>query len=195
MDKAANLANIGDWPALTIPRSSHRIIRHAYEQVLTACARLISFAAGGEPTTDGPIGERQETLAVEDLIEFAIHARRLIDSTVKGERRFANVSVHANKRRTKTVKVRKIINVLIHNDSIRIVRSEWDIAVMTQKSPFERLAQPDKIFPPFVIVKSHRDDCVFDLTELIETFQHRILVPITDLCAEHHLFLDESRDD
>src|SRR6266850_2351690 len=81
MTENCSLADLGGWPASRIDRDAHRIIRHAYEEVLTACARLISFSTGNPPVTDGPISERQETLAVEDLINFVIHARRLIEST------------------------------------------------------------------------------------------------------------------
>jgi hypothetical protein len=74
MTEDRGLADLGKWPA-------RRVIRHAYEEVLTACARLVAFSTGSPPVGDGPIGERQEILAVEDLIKFAIHARRLIEST------------------------------------------------------------------------------------------------------------------
>jgi hypothetical protein len=81
MTEDRSLADAGEWPAIRIERDAHRIIWHAYEEVLTACARLVSFSTGSPPVIDGPIAERQETLAVEDLITFAIHARRLIEST------------------------------------------------------------------------------------------------------------------
>jgi hypothetical protein len=58
------MTDLGKWPA-------SRTTRHAYEKVLTACARLVSFSTGVPPATDGPISERQEMLAVEDLIKFA----------------------------------------------------------------------------------------------------------------------------
>jgi hypothetical protein len=60
-----SLADLGDWPSIEI--GSHSVIRHAYENVLNACARLASFATGGPTTTDGPISEQQEILAADDL--------------------------------------------------------------------------------------------------------------------------------
>jgi hypothetical protein len=75
----SSLAELGDWPSIEI--GSHSVIRHAYENVLNACARLASFATGGPTTTDGPISQQQEILAVDDLVAFAIHARRLIENT------------------------------------------------------------------------------------------------------------------
>lgn len=74
-----SLADVGDWPRVEI--GSHSVIRHAYESVLIACARLASFASGGPTTTNGPISEQQEILAADDLVSFAIHARRLIQNT------------------------------------------------------------------------------------------------------------------
>ena len=79
-----SLSEIGEWPRVQI--GSHSVIRHAYENVLTACARLGSFATGREPTTDGPVGRQQELLAVDDLVGFAIHARRLIENTASSKR-------------------------------------------------------------------------------------------------------------
>jgi hypothetical protein len=86
------LADLGDWPATEIDYDAHRVIRHAYEEVLTACARLISFSTAGPSIEDGPINERQELLAVEDLISFAIHARRLIENTGQ-KSRFSKVEI------------------------------------------------------------------------------------------------------
>jgi hypothetical protein len=76
-----SLADLGNWPATRIDYDAHRVIRHAHEEVPTACARLISFSTGGPSIGDGPIDERQELLAMEDLINFGIHARRLIETT------------------------------------------------------------------------------------------------------------------
>jgi hypothetical protein len=57
-------------------------IRHAYENVLTASARLAAFATC-EPTDARQwlINTRQQLLATNDLVIFAINARRLMDST------------------------------------------------------------------------------------------------------------------
>jgi hypothetical protein len=65
-----SLADIGDWPRIEI--GSHSVIRHAYENVLTACARLASFSTGGPTTTDGPISGQQEILAVDAAKQHAL---------------------------------------------------------------------------------------------------------------------------
>jgi hypothetical protein len=84
------LADLGGWPSIGI--GSHAVIRHAYEDVLSACARLASFATGGPTRTDGPITRQQTILAVDDLVTFAIHARRLIENAAKSNR-FTQVTV------------------------------------------------------------------------------------------------------
>ena len=73
------LPDLGNWPSIKI--GSHSVIRHAYQNVLNACARLASFATGSPTTTDGPIDQQQELLAADDLVTFGIHARRLIENT------------------------------------------------------------------------------------------------------------------
>lgn len=59
----------------------HQVIRHAYENALNACARLSSYATA-KPTDsiDGLINTRQTILAIDDLMVFAINARRLMDN-------------------------------------------------------------------------------------------------------------------
>src|SRR5215468_8838230 len=90
-----SLSEIGEGPRIRI--GSHAVIRHGYENVLTACARLASFATGREPTTDGPVSRRQEILAVDDLVGFAIHARRLIENTASSKR-FRGVGLRLNRK-------------------------------------------------------------------------------------------------
>ena len=48
---------------------NEQVIRHAYENTLTASARLASFASG-KPTMskDGLIDARQEVLVADDLL-------------------------------------------------------------------------------------------------------------------------------
>jgi hypothetical protein len=42
-----------------------------------------------------------------------------------------------------------------------------------------------------VSVISDKDKIGFPVRELIETFEVKILSPIIELCAEHHLFLED----
>jgi hypothetical protein len=186
------LADLGNWPSIEI--GSHGVIRHAYQNVLNACARLACFATSVPTTTDGPIGQQQELLAADDLITFGIHARRLIENTAKA-RRFTQVTVRQYPRRGKSTSITRIINILIHHKHIVIVRSNFQLEVSASRNPIEVLIKYDgakhRYFPPFVLLTSDRDKTItFEVRELIETFQAKVLNPIIDMCAEHGLHLD-----
>ena len=193
-----SLSDIGEWPRIEI--GSHSVIRHAYENILTACARLGSFATGRERTTDGPISRQQEILAVDDLVSFAIHARRLIENTASSKR-FMRVTLRAYRKPSETIAITRIINILVHHRDIEVIRNLFELELKTGlSSPIEALVKYggkenekfNKQFPPIVAIRSETNAfIVFELIELVETFQEKVLIPILDLCAEHHLFLDE----
>jgi hypothetical protein len=47
-------------------------------------------------------------------------------------------------------------------------------------------------FPPIVMVESDQGSRIkFRLLELIKTFETDVLVPIVQICADAHLFLDD----
>ena len=197
------LADLGNWPATSIGYDRQRLIRHAYEEVLTACARLISFSTGGPSIDDGPIVERQELLAAEDLISFAIHARRLIENTGQ-KSRFNNIEIVFSGRsmvpttetlvRSKLQRIRiwKAVTYIIHNMNLYIIRDArsrealfrgWKEVILSN------IAQ--EYFAPMVVVMSQQGTILFPIRELIETFAAKVLSPIIDLCSEHHLFLED----
>lgn len=194
MEKAGSLADLGDWPGAKIDRRSRKVIRHAYDQVLSACARLASFASGSPTTTSGPIDERQEALAVDDLVDFAIHARRLIENTAKRQR-FGQVVIRSrSKSGPSELRLLAIVNTLIHHQDIEIVRTEWKAERLAgvRRSIDDFLTLPNRSFPPLVSVKSDQGKFImFDLRELVETFQQQVLEPIVDLCNEHGFLLDD----
>jgi hypothetical protein len=197
------LADLGNWPRTSIGYDRERLIRHAYEEVLTACARLISFSTGGPSIDDGPIVERQELLAAEDLISFAIHARRLIENTGQ-KSRFNKIEIVFSGRsmvpttetlvRSKLQRIRiwKAVTYIIHNTNLYIIRDArsrdaffggWKEVILSN------VAQ--EFFAPMVVVMSQKGTIFFPIRELIETFAGKVLSPIIDLCSEHHLFLED----
>jgi len=187
-----SLAKLGSWPATRINPRAHRVIRHAYEEVLTACARLISFSTGAPSVGDGPINDRQELLAVEDLISFAIHARRIIEVTGQ-KSRFRNIEiVFSGPQKPQRLRIWKAITYIIHNLNVEIIRDVWSREALL-RSVLEVITSniPNENFPPLVIVTSEEGMIVFPIRELIETFQHKILSPIIDLCSEQRLFLED----
>ena len=194
-----DLSDVGGWEAARILPSQHRLIRHAYEQTVDACARLASFATGTPTRTSGPINERQEALAVEDLIAFAIHARRLVGNTTQSKRiSTVEMMVHGPKATKKPKSLYKVINVLVHNDRIEICRTEarrltMAGAAIDELIPIFAGQVPNRSFPPLVVISSPKErPIVFELRHMIEVFQNKVLEAVIDFCAEQNLFLDET---
>jgi hypothetical protein len=184
---------------------SHRAIRHAYENVLNACARLASFAMAGPLTTDDPITERQEILAADDLVTFGIHARRLIENTVS-KKRFRQVTIGPGSKQQEVgipiTGIVDIIDTLIHHREVKVVRHLFALELERRTVSVPEFIQShghlmrkgggDKYFSPIVFVTSDRHKNIsFDIAELIETFEHQILKPIITICDEHKLYLED----
>ena len=186
------LAHLGNWPSIEI--GSHGVIRNAYQNVLNACARLASFATGGPTTTDGPIEQQQEILAADDLVTFGIHARRLIENTAKAKR-FTQVTVRQQPMPGKRIPITRLINILVHHQHIVIVRSDFqwkcDLLAILSTTFIKLGGSNHRYFSPIIILTSDKNRTIsFEVGELIETFQAKVLNPIIDLCGEHSLHLD-----
>jgi hypothetical protein len=198
MKQPKNLADLGEWPALEIKAWSYRAVRHAYEEVLTACARLSLLASGKTTATYGPINRRQNELAVDDLVKFGIHARRLIEIT--GTRRRFNTAVvrsRKDKREPADLRIPSIVNKLVHHDSIEIVRAEFQMNLLSKGMRMDELWDGvSESFAPIVLVSTNAGDLTaFELQELIETFQQKVLGPIIEICQEQGLYLDDVDND
>jgi hypothetical protein len=95
----------------------------------------------------------------------------------------------------KLIPIMRIINILIHHKNIDIIRSDFELESRPSRNPVEVLIKyhrtTHQYFPPIVFVVSDRDQTIsFEVRELIDTFQAKVLNPIIDLCGEHNLFLD-----
>jgi hypothetical protein len=174
----------------------HGLVRLAYEQCLTAAARLASFSTSTRPKCDGPIEQRQDDLALDDLLIFAINARRLIHNTT-GSRIFGEIYCmpHAM---PNAKKICSVIDLIIHHTSMLLVRDDGDIQLARLgRSPditdLIQLKRND--IKPFVIVKSDQGrETGFLIENFIEVFQEKVLSVIIDFCADGGLFLDFDRD-
>lgn len=190
MREQSSLADLGKWPrSLT---GSSTVIRHAYENALTTSARLYSFASGCEPTSDGPIEQHQEVLAGDDLLAFAIHARRLIDSTISMPR--ANrIEVQGFTKDGKVyVPVTRIINILIHHREVAVIRTAQHLRISMGVSTIRDFMITDepRIEPVCVAVSDKGKTIGFNIRALVERFQEQIIGPVIELCAEHSIFLE-----
>lgn len=176
--------------------SNHEVIRHGYENVLTACARLASFASG-RPTDaiDGLINGRQTLLAADDLIVFAVSGRRLMDNAASlGQFIQTNIKVIADGIAAEKP-VTRVVNIIIHHKNIRIARFNHDLVDLTDPKNWtaEYFAHKNvKHFPPIVVVRSDQGGPIaFGLWDLITTFELGVIAPIVDACADDGLYLDD----
>lgn len=170
------------------------LIKHAYDNTITYAARLSLLATGTEPKSDGPIAEKQTMLGLDDLASFAYHARRLIDLT-QTKHLFKAVEFKALKTNEK-LKLLKTLSVIIHQEFINIIRTEYELRLAAGHDPIKSLieySQSDKkTIQTLVSVKSDKSNiCVFKLEEFIETFQSKILSKIIDKCENDGLYLEE----
>jgi hypothetical protein len=57
---------------------------------------------------------------------------------------------------------------------------------------FDNLAKIDyREFAPIVIIESDQESISVAISELVETFQMKVLIPIMGLCDEHRLYLSD----
>jgi len=191
MDKQRTLGDVGAWKEPEI--GSHSSIRHGYVNVLNAAAHLYSFASGKTPETSGPIATQQEVLAADDLLTLAIHGRRLITNTIT-LKRAAQVGVRVWIRgKPGRRAITRLINMVVHHTELDIIRTENILKIMGGKWTIDDLmTENTKSIDPICIVTSDQPNpLIFKVTEFVETFQEKILVPIVEVCHEHHLWLEE----
>jgi hypothetical protein len=135
-------------------------------------------------------------LALDDLIAFSIHARRLIENTI-GPKRAKETHVQALfEDRMQSVPITSIINCIVHNRHLLVVRSLESIyyaSLVRDQKLHLNMRQEDlrKPLDPFCSVTSDKGrNYIFGIAQAIETFGPKILDPIIDLCAEKMLFLE-----
>ena len=184
-------------------------IRHGYENTLTACARLAAFATC-RPTEsiDRLISDRQTMLAVNDLVAFAINARRLMDS-VDMLAEFVNVMVPVvtrdepladNDLVVTSLAITRIINIIVHHRELEIVRFKSELITwgedMTVVDVYKRHVEAgNAFFSPMMSVQSDRGGrVILKLSSLVEIFERDVLLPIVDNCSEDGLYLSDTPD-
>lgn len=188
--------------AFSMDRVTKTHIRYAYEQVLNYGARLSLFASGKRTRTRGPIDDRQEVLALDDLTSFALHARRLIELTPT-KKRFPSVKITNILNGEKTeVGIIEIFGKIIHHKRIDILRDEMTLHIRNEPHRWAEILADNasglvdyKTFPPKILVRSDREGIVvFNLGTMIEIFQDKILNPIIAICEEHNCYLDSPEE-
>lgn len=105
-----------------IPLSARPLVRHAYDQVITHTARLASYCAS-QLVSDWPeIEDRKDELARDDLIAFALHVRRLIETADIKKKVGNNIVTAFVNGKNQPTPIIKVINTIIHNQRLDILR-------------------------------------------------------------------------
>lgn len=168
----------------------HAVIRHAYNTSLTACARLHSYSTGARPRVTSALLERQDMLAADDLILFAVHARRLLETTV-GTRIGNKVFVKGvdHQRSVAHISFSRIINVLVHHREITILRTTHK----QRMGSYESYLEENQITEPAscILTSDEGKTLGFRIHDLVDAYEHQILEAVIELCGENKLDLTE----
>lgn len=83
--------------------------------------------------------------------------------------------------------------MIIHHTDLTVVRTDWQLGAMSGQLRWsEMLDSSPSPIPASVLVRSDKNGPVaFELRELVEVFQKRILCPVIEIASENHLWLDE----
>ena len=181
-----------------------KIVRASYEGCLNAIARLSAYATSN-PILINEVNDRQDILAADDLIDFCIHARRLVDNMDLRDLLYqAKIATNDAKA---ALSVGQIIGYLIHHDALMIFRcsvrfqmfQKWlkgkrgdeffkDVETEIQQSPF---SEP---ITPHILFQSDRSDGLrlINLVTFLQTFSDEVLLEI--LKTNHWLQDDPFKD-
>lgn len=167
-----------------------RVVRTSYEGCLNAVARLSAYATS-KPILITEVNERQDILAADDLIDFCIHARRLIENM--GSKNLLYQATIGTSDAKAPLSVGHIIGYLIHHDLLIIFRcgvrfkmfKKWlegetgDEFFKKVKSEMHQLPYSEPI-TPHVLFQSDRSDGMrlINLVTFLQIFSEKILLEI-----------------
>lgn len=175
-------------------------ITYEFDRAVDRLSRLYHFANSLPP--DDELATRGERLAKDDLLNFAIHFRRLL-SLSDGIALAKNALVpmcsfratFGGIARVPTLRgdnVWKIINTIIHHDLLQLISLSTHVQLLFFRKSFPNvdMFEPQTFFP-VLFVKSDRVPFVcVELRYLVEQTFSRVVDPLVDTLAERELFLE-----
>lgn len=177
-----------------IPYFARGRIRHAYDQVITQAARLASFAACPPLPDGGAVEERQNALAIDDLIAFALHVRRLIETTgIANKVGKTPVVVFANGTK-QSLPIIRVVNTIIHHRQIEILRRKSDMSAPgIDISYTDWLEDRKRGHVPVVLTKSDRGGFIaFRIDSFVAAVIEGIVDPVVEHCDDRGLYLEDT---
>lgn len=167
-----------------------KVVRASYESSLSAIARLSAYATS-KPILINEVNERQDILASDDLIDFCIHARRLVDNMDLKDLLY-QTKIETNDEKG-LLSIGQIIGYLIHHDVLMIFRcgvrfrmfQKW--AKGTSREEFFKNVETEiqqtafsEPITPHILFQSDRSDGLrlINLVTFLEAFSDKILLEI-----------------
>lgn len=182
-----------------LPKES---IQRGYQVVLDQCARLLSFSRSLPIDTESDVPERQVALAIDDLILFSLHARRLISDTQMTALalevsvptlRIANLGdTYEFAKDGGSVAITRLLNIVIHHDQLEVFRDSFDIYIKSSTTSWrvdKFMKHERQKFPAKLLVKSKESQVFFvDLSEFMLTFLEGVFEPLVEKCTNAFSF-------
>lgn len=197
----------------TPPSLSHKkdLILHSYDSFLIAQTRLFVQSTSDEKSDSAEIDRRRELLLLDDLTNFAIAARRIIE--LMGLKSFANrrtiplVYLDQSEEPYRVMKAKTTIGFLtlmsrlIHSSYIEHIDSKLDFVLflappaqdVRERIVWNRIARKDKQHEPIeqlLFVSSEESDPV--LISIKDMIQASVEVAdrVISMCADQKIFLE-----
>lgn len=179
-----------------------RDIRADYEALLDRCARLMAYAQSSPRHIPWPVVHRQNRLAEDDLIIFALRARRFINATSLVGLAHNVVVPVGPVAPNEYHSIWRVINTLIHYTDIALVRTSQFIenvflGLQGKLRLEDLIIDPDsRAISPLVWLSSEHEPSVdFGLLALLQIFCGRILLPAIVICRDRGIELASVNQD
>ncbi len=182
---------------------SQSLVKHAFESVVSRGARLASYASAKGLKGGIDIYEKQDVLALDDLLVFSIHARRLIETAHKSNvAKAAKITLWGIDVRGTSVEVFtrqnpisfwKLVNSIIHSVHIEMIRNTTEAAIVyggvNRDDPYALIKGMRNIKTKCLIISDRKEKFIVDLKQMIEVFANDVLDEVIEHWEDKNLYL------
>ncbi len=178
-------------------------IFYEYDRMIDRLARLYSYGNCKPPLGLDEVSESGERLAKDDLLNFAIHSRRLL--TIVGKVSLAtSVQIPTFKFKDEGSKIEKVksnspldvwrvINTIVHHEKLEILNSSFRIRLYTtgQVRDVDALRKNADSLIPLILVSSDqvRPFC-FELREFVRIFYEHVADPLIEYLSDKGVYVE-----
>lgn len=178
-----------------IPYNARALLRHSYDQAVTHAARLASFAAS--PLLPGMevLEDRQNELAMGDLISFGLHLRRLVEVPNTGPLVRNNAVEAIRDGKKGMIPVTTIVNKIIHHQRLEILRRQSDYMSAPDRTAESLKAWMEArrvgYYPLFAVEADTGGLIGLRVAEFVAAAYSGIVKPIVDYCEDCEFYLED----